>query len=222
MTVPGEYTTPTDDMRAVHAALLSSLASAPALVAGAGTDPAKVAVAASYCDNVLEFLHVHHDGEDELIYPVLEARCAQHKELLERIDAQHTLLAEPMTAARGAVAAWQGAPSAEAGRTVVDTFATVSDLLAPHLAEEEDEVLPIASSYMAPEEWAELPGHALRSFGGDKPWLALGLVFEQLPPEVRSQVLAGMPPPLQQLWADDWQPAFTGFMSEVESIAGPS
>ncbi len=222
MTTPGNYTTNTEDMRAVHAALHSSLGGVGALVAGAGSDPAKVAIVASYCENVLEFLHVHHEGEDELIYPVLEARCPQHAELLVRIDAQHTLLVEPMSQARDAVAAWQQAPTSASADAVVAAISLVDETLRPHLAEEELEVLPIASAYIAPEEWGQLPGHALQTFAGDKPWLALGLVREALPEEHRVEMLANMPPPVRDLWTNEWEPAFTAFIGEVRSIPGSS
>ena len=76
-------------------------------------------------------------------------------------------------------------------------------------------MLPIASAWMSPEEWSQLPGHALQSFRGDKPWLALGLVREGLTPEQRDGMLAGMPPPLQSRWTDEWEPAFDAFIAEV-------
>jgi hemerythrin-like domain-containing protein len=222
LTSPGSYTTDTNDMRAVHAALRSSICGVGTLVAGAGSDPEKVAIVASFCENVLEFLHVHHEGEDELIYPVLEARCPQHAELLVRIDAQHTLLVEPLAAARGAVTAWQKDPSSGKAEAVVNAFSAVDDKLVPHLAEEELEVLPIASAFIAPEEWGELPGHALRTFGCDKPWLALGLVREALTEEQRAEMLVNMPPPVRDLWANEWEPAFTAFIGEVRCISGSS
>lgn len=222
MANPGEYSTNTNDMLAVHAALRTSLASAPALVAAAGDDPEKVAVVATYCDNVLEFLHVHHEGEDELVYPVLVSRCTEHAELLQRIDDQHKLLNEPMATAKSALAAWQAAPSAASGDAVSGAITEVSDTLLPHLAEEETQVLPIASCYLTPEEWGVLPGHALQNFAGDKPWLAVGLIREHLTEEQRAEMLASMPPPVQQLWTDQWEPAYTGFIAGVRSIDGAS
>jgi hemerythrin-like domain-containing protein len=215
MTVPGQFTTETSDMIAVHQALLGSLDAAPDLVGKAWADPGQVEVVASFYDNVLEFLHVHHAGEDEMIYPLLEERCGHEKAVLERIDDQHKLLYEPMDAARATIAAWGTAPSADSGRAVVEAISTIDMTLRPHLREEEETVLPIASAWMSPEEWAQLPGHALPSFRGDKPWLALGLVREGLTPERRDAMLAGMPPPLQALWADEWGPAFDAFIAEV-------
>ena len=215
MTAPGNFNTETSDMRAVHQALLGSLDAGADLIGKAGEDPDRVEVIVSFYDNVLEFLHVHHSGEDEMIYPLLEERCPHEKGVLERIDDQHKLLYEPMDAAWASIAAWRAAPSVEGGRALVGAIASVDEGLRPHLREEEDTVLPIASAWMSPEEWAQLPGHALQSFRGDKPWLALGLVRESLTEEQRDGMLAGMPPPLQAQWTESWGPAFDAFITEV-------
>jgi hypothetical protein len=136
---------------------------------------------------------------------------------LERIDAQHALLNEPMKITIQAIATWKDSPSVETGRAAVSGIAEVDETLRPHLEEEEAMVLPIASAWMSPEEWGELPGHALRTFRGDKPWLALGLIREELAPEERDAMLAGMPPHMQTLWTDQWEPAYKAFIAEVRS-----
>ena len=141
--------------------------------------------------------------------------ASKTRPVLERIGAQHGLLKEPMDEARTAIAAWRASPSIEGGQTVVTLITTVDETLRPHFEEEETELLPVASAWMSPEEWAQLPGHALRSFSGDKPWLALGLVRERLTSDQRDQMLSGMPPELQSLWTDQWEPAFTSFMAEI-------
>ncbi|HEV3328987.1 MAG TPA: hemerythrin domain-containing protein, partial [Acidimicrobiales bacterium] len=69
MAEPGSYQTETGDMRVVHEALLAAFDAADALVAGAGSDVANVATVATFFENILEFLHVHHEGEDDLLYP---------------------------------------------------------------------------------------------------------------------------------------------------------
>ena len=98
MTTLGDYNTDVSDMYAVHKALTGALDAAPAYVAKADLDSERVEVIGSFYENVIEFLHVHHSGEDELIYPVLEERCAESRSELERINDQHTLLHAPMDA----------------------------------------------------------------------------------------------------------------------------
>lgn len=215
MTTLGTYNTDVSDMYSVHNALTGALDAAPAYVAKADRDPERVEVIGSFYENVLEFLHVHHTGEDELIYPVLEARCAESRSVLERIDNQHKLLYAPMDAARSSIATWRAAPSSDHVQPVIDAITSVDELLRPHLAEEETIMLPIAASWMSPEEWGQMAGHAMASFRGDKPWLPIGLLREQLSQEQRDGMLAGMPPEMRTMWIEQMEPAFNAFMTDV-------
>ncbi len=215
MTTLGTYDTDVSDMYAVHKALLGALDAAPECVAKAGIDSKRVEVAGSFCENVIEFLHVHHTGEDELIYPVLEERCAESRSELERINDQHKLLHAPMDAGRSAVATWRAAPSTDNAQVVIDAIASIVEPLRPHLAEEETVLLPIASKWMSPEEFGRLPGHHMMSFRADKPWLMMGLVREQLDQEHRDGMLAGMPPEMRTMWTEQMEPAFNAFIAEV-------
>ncbi len=215
MTNLGNYNTDVSDMYAVHKALTGALDAAPVYVAKAGVDSQRVEVIGSFCENVIEFLHVHHTGEDELIYPVLEQRCAESRSELERINDQHKLLNAPMDAARSAIATWRAAPSTDNAQAVIDAIVSIAEPLRPHLAEEETVLLPIASKWMSPEEFGRLPGHHMMSFRADKPWLMLGLVREQLDQEHRDGMLAGMPPEMRTMWTEQMEPVFNAFMAEV-------
>ena len=217
MTAPGTYRTKTADMFAVHQAIITALDAAPTLVSGAVDNVDRVEVIGSFYENVLEFLHVHHAGEDELIYPILEERCAEEKAMLERIDAQHALLNEPMEEARAAIAEWQATPSAERAENVVRLIGVIDETLRPHLGEEEAFVLPVASAWISPEEWGQLPVHAMQAFQADKPWLAVGLIREHLTSDQNDEMLSGMPPEVQTLWSQQWEPAFAAFITEVRA-----
>jgi hemerythrin-like domain-containing protein len=202
-------------MYAIHHALTGALDAAPDYVAKAGVDSGRVEAISSFYENVIELLHSHHTGEDEVVYPVLEERCADRRADLERIDNQHKLLHEPMDAARSAIATWRAEPSADNAQAVIDAIAAIDEILRPHLAEEETVMLPIATQWMSPEEWGQLAGHAMGIFRADKPWLALGLVREQLNQQQRDGMLAGMPPEMRTAWIEQMEPAFNAFIAEV-------
>ncbi len=216
---PGNYETETGDMCHVHKALLSAFDAADDLVAAAGTDVTKVGAVATFFENVLEFLHVHHEGEDELLYPRIVERCTEHATLLEQIDKEHALLNEPMATARAAIASWAAEPTPDTGAVVATSLDIVEGTLRPHLRIEEELVLPIASAHLSPEEWGQLPAHSMQSFSGDKPWLPFGLILDQLNQEQRAGMLAHLPEPLHQAWDHEWSPAYAGFMTELRSIA---
>jgi hemerythrin-like domain-containing protein len=211
----GNYDTEVSDMYAVHQALIGALDAAPTYVATADLDRDRIEVIGSFYENVIEFLHVHHTGEDELIYPVLEERCPDRRSELERIDDQHKLLHDPMDAARSAVATWRAAPSTDNAHAVIDALAAIAEVLRPHLAEEESVMLPIAARWMSPEEWGQVPAHGMRIFHGDKPWLPLGLIYEQLNQEQRDGMLAGMPPEMRTMWTEQMEPTFNAFITAV-------
>jgi hemerythrin-like domain-containing protein len=215
MTTLETYDTDVSDMYAVHMALTSALDAAPAYVTKADLDSPRVEVIGSFYENVIEFLHVHHTGEDELIYPVLEQRCAESRSELERINDQHKLLHAPIDAGRSAIATWRAAPSTDSAQAVIDAIASIAEPLRPHLAEEETVLLPIASKWMSPEEFGRLPGHHMMSFRADKPWLMLGLVREQLNQYHCDGMLAGMPPEMRTMWTEQMEPAFNAFIAEV-------
>jgi hemerythrin-like domain-containing protein len=215
MATPGDYDTDVSDMYAVHNALTQALDTAPSYVREADLDAGRVETLASFYENVIEMLRVHHTGEDELIYPVLEERCAGSRSELERINDQHKALHAPMDAARSAIATWQAAPSAENAQAVIDAIASVVEPLRPHLTEEETVLLPIASKWMSPEEFGALPGHHMMSYRADKPWLMMGLVREQQDQDHRDAMLAGMPPDMRTMWTEQMEPAFNAFVGEV-------
>ena len=78
------------DMFAVHGVFRDTLGAAPALVRDiAPGNSERVALIANYCYNILFFLQSHHDGEEELVFPLLRARCPAQGELLDRLEAEH-------------------------------------------------------------------------------------------------------------------------------------
>src|SRR5262245_44707284 len=137
VTTLGTYDTDVSDMYAIHKALLGALDAAPGYVADAGHDPVRVEVIGSFYENVIEFLHVHHSSEDEVLYPLLEERCAEGRAAVERINDQHKTLYAPMDAGRSANTAWRASPSTDNAQAVADAMGSIAGALRPHLTDEE-------------------------------------------------------------------------------------
>jgi hemerythrin-like domain-containing protein len=205
-------------MYAIHKALLGALDAAPGYIAEAGPDAARIEVIGSFYENVIEFLHVHHSSEDEVLYPFIEERCPEGRSVVERINDQHKMLYGPMDAGRSANAAWRAAPSVDNAQAVIDAIGSIAGALRPHLTDEESVVLPIATKWISPEEWGSMASHSMMSFRADKPWLMIGLVREQLDQEHRDGMLAGMPPEMRTMWNEQMEPAFNTFMAEVRRV----
>ena len=204
----------TSDMAAVHKVFRLWLASGPELVGGAAGDDTRRALIANYFDNVVAFLTAHHEGEDELVYPLLLERAPEHRAVIELGRSQHEDVVPLNDAVMASVDAWQangdsGAPE------LVRCLQALDGVLSPHLDYEEAEVVPLATKYLTVEEWGALPGHTLASFKGDKVWLIMGLVRENFTQEQRDTMLEHLPPPARQMWETIGEASFDDMIAQV-------
>ena len=206
----------TSDMVCVHNALRNALgAAAPLIGSAASGDAARVEMVGSFYANVLEFLRVHHEGEDVLLWPRLIERSPSEAETVRRIAGQHEGVHATLEATVDRLGAWQKDPQVDNSAQLAASLATLGAELGAHLAEEEQTILPIAAVHMTEEEWAQFPGHALGNFKGDKVWLVLGLVREQFNEEQLAHMDASMPPPVAEFWRNVGEPQFDAFIKEL-------
>jgi hypothetical protein len=201
-------------MPAVHMVFRDSLASAPKFIASAVGDDARRAMIANYYANLISFLKVHHDGEEELVFPVLSERAPDQRSVLDKAAADHEAVIGLMDAVNDQVEIWR-ANGEEGAQQIVDALADLQATLIPHLDEEEIKVLPLAAAHMNAAEWGQLPGHAMSHFQGDKVWLILGLIRENFTQQQRDVMLAHMPPPARQMWETVGERSFNELIAEV-------
>jgi hemerythrin-like domain-containing protein len=209
----------TRDMIGVHQVFRDAFGSAVAYIGSADpTDAERVEMVASFYDNVLCFLVVHHAGEDELLTPRLAERGTPEEVAeVERVAAQHHDVHDAIDEARLSLGAWRAAPDLEAATAASIALATLGAALTTHLDDEQETVLPIAARYITMPEWGELPAHGMQHFTGDKIWLVMGLIQEQMSPEQIAMMETHMPPPVAEFWAQQGRPMFTGFVTELRS-----
>ncbi|MGC2485256.1 MAG: hemerythrin domain-containing protein [Acidimicrobiales bacterium] len=214
----GETTdlTDTSDMVNLHRVFRSAMDQGPTLIAGVTDgDEHRAALVASYYNNVLSLLHVHHESEDELIWPRLLERCPDEATTIVRIAAQHGDVIESLAATRRASQDWSASASRVDASTLQDALAALNADLIPHLDDEEEFILPIAARHLSSEEWSELPSHGMRAFDGDKLWLILGLILEQMTPAQRESMRENFPPPVAEMWVNFGHGAFADFIAEL-------
>src|SRR6185436_1972152 len=107
-----------------------------------------------------------HNGEDELLYPLLVERAPEARDLFARMDSQHSAVEANLRTATSAADAYRESGTAADAAALAEACDALLALLATHLNEEEDKVLPIAARTISPDEWGQLPGHALMAYGG--------------------------------------------------------
>jgi hypothetical protein len=208
------------DMYAVHQALRDSLGCAPQLVRAVDVaDAERVGLISNFYENVLSFLHVHHDGEEMLIFPKLRERCAGEVALVDTMASQHADVVGLIERSHGALGAWAGGDRA-AQESSAAALGDLSARLEEHLSAEEGQLLPLCADHMSFEEWAVLPGHAMGAFDGDKIWLIIGLIRHQMSQAQRDDMLAHMPPPAVEMWTSMGEQAYKNLVAEVGPPVG--
>jgi len=204
----------TSDMPAVHKVFRLSLAATPAFTASAAGDSDRRALIANYYTNVLAFLEAHHDGEEELVFPLIIERAPESKILVEEAKAQHAKVVGLMATARDSLGSWEAKADSDASG-VVQSLQALNNVLSPHLDQEEAEIVPLASEHLTIEEWGALPGHAMAHFQGDKIWLIMGLIRENFTQSQRDMMLEHMPPPARQMWETMGESSFNDLIAQV-------
>ena len=207
----------TSDMPAVHQVFRSSLASGSDFVASAAGDTERRMLIANYFTNLMDFLEVHHDGEEKIVFPLLSERASDNLALIEDAERQHAQVVGLMEDVKESMARWLSTGDGEAANAV-HALQALDEVLLPHLDQEEETILPLASRHLSAEEWGMLPGHSMGNFGGDKVWLIIGLIRENFTPEQRDSMLEHMPPPARQMWETMGEASFGDLIGRVRAM----
>ena len=144
---------------------------------------------------MLSYLHTHHSGEDELLWPVLRPRVTLEAELIDRMEAQHAQLAAAIDQARLAVPAWGDSADHAEGELIASVLESAEGVLIAHLAEEEERILPLVSAHFSQDEWKALGKHGLAATPPSRRLVMLGYILHETTDVERAQFLAEVPLP---------------------------
>lgn len=181
----------------------------------APADAGRVEQVGTYYDNVMRLLHAHHEAEDLTIYPLMLERLPDDAEVIARVNAEHETVLGSLGEAEQAVATWRANPTEATRDAAVSALGTMGTILLTHLDDEEAEVVPLIGQCITVAEWGEMSATAFGHFSGDKVWLAVGLIQEQLLPEENQTMEANMPPPVREFWTTAGRPMFERFIAEL-------
>jgi hemerythrin-like domain-containing protein len=207
------------DMFAVHEAFRRGLREAGPQIAAIDGDQERAARFAAYLGDLLWLLHAHHDGEDELLYPLLVERVPDEHALFDEMDAQHRGVTDALSACLSANTSYGESASTTNARALREACDTLGATLEGHLDQEEIDILPLAQVWITPEEWGQLPGHAMRSYQGLRLWMPLGLVTEAMPDDLRVGIESHLPPPVASMWFGGGAESFSAEMELVRALA---
>jgi hypothetical protein len=135
------------DMAIVHRTFRKAYDESAQLVRAAPTpSPERVTFLADHIDFAILALHIHHEGEDELLYPKLIERVPEQAPMTEEVEREHEIIKTALDATSAACATWRQRPSAETGETLAVALDQLNAVAQRHLDDEEQKVVPLGEA----------------------------------------------------------------------------
>jgi hypothetical protein len=193
-------------MFAMHDALRREIAQVGRIASRRDDDPAKLLRGALGWELFKKFLLVHHQSEDDALWPPLRTAVAgqpgHRLALVEALEAEHAVI-EPLLTAVDAAAADPDYGFQRFG----DIIDELSAKLTAHLAHEEAEGLPLIDASLTPPQWQNFAQvHSQRNLPDAArymPWL-----LNDASPQIAAAILGKFPPPLLTAYREQWAPAY--------------
>ncbi|MDN3029662.1 hemerythrin domain-containing protein [Streptomyces sp. S.PB5] len=183
------------DMLVVHEAFRQNYSRLPELIRSVSPgDVERAAVVADHAQLIEEFLHLHHKGEDELLWPKLLERAGDRLGgTVALLESQHEEIAALLAESAQRLAIWREQPSAESGEPLADSLERLGGLLTEHLGIEEKDVLPLVPDHVTEKEWHELGDHAINALPKNRLPVVFGMLASLADPEVVKLMLSSAP-----------------------------
>ncbi|MFE0632168.1 hemerythrin domain-containing protein [Streptomyces sp. NPDC058864] len=182
------------DMYMVHTMLRREFGLLPQLVRDvAPDDTERSEVVGAHAAFVCDLLHLHHEGEDLVLWPLLHQRGGEEAEdVVPVMERQHHRIEAANAEVLRLLPGWRA--TARGGRELAEAFEGLEATLLEHMAMEEERILPLAEKYVTAAEWRRLGEHSLEKSAKKTLPLAFGMAMYEGDPEVVKAVLAEAPP----------------------------
>jgi len=159
----------------------------------------RVAFLADHIDFGLRMLHVHHEGEDELLYPKLVERAPEQARMTADVEHEHVVIKTAIDAASAACATWREHPSPATGEALATSLDALNMVAQPHLDDEELKIVPLAAVTVTQQEWDALGKHGVAQIPRNKRSIAFGMILEPLSDAERAHMMGVLPAPVRIL-----------------------
>ncbi|MFE0626109.1 hemerythrin domain-containing protein [Streptomyces sp. NPDC058864] len=168
---------------------------------------------------LMEFLHAHHTGEDEGLWPLVLERDPAAGPLLDSLDADHRRITPAAVTVTDAARRYAETASEEARIRLLAALDSLTAVLVPHLEREVAEAMPVVSAALTQDEWHawdqryNVKSKSFTQLGIEGHWLLDGIdpeghriVVALVPPVPRFILLHGFARAYRRRRAEWWQP----------------
>ena len=191
-----ETLTDVHDMVVVHRAFRRELRLTPDLVRAVQPgDVRRAGVLIAHLRLVLGGLHLHHTGEDDLLWPLLAERAKPSADLVTRMQEQHHRVELALERLDPILLRWEREARPAVGEELASALEELRAGLCEHLDEEETHVLPLAARHLTQREWDHIGEHGLSRMSKRQLPLLAGMILEDATPEERAAMYAAVPAP---------------------------
>jgi len=191
----------TAEMVFVHNSFRQQFGALPGLVrAVPDGDVERATVVVDFLAELTTSLHHHHEGEDELMWPLLLERAPLDSALILAMEEQHERIAELYRRAEENAATFGRAADLDSGAELADTLAELDAALTEHLHDEEVHILPLVEQVMTVAQWEALGERGRAGIPKDRQLVFLGFLLNANTPERGREFLRSMPAPARIAW----------------------
>lgn len=142
----------TRTMGIVHSALQRDLTRASNALKGPPVPgDAQRAAIAQHVQAMMDFLHVHHRGEDAWLWPTMRRLNPSASTLLDQMEDDHLAIAPHMEKVTSAAADYE--KSAAGREALASALSGLRGSLDPHLRREEDDMMLIVATTLTTRQW---------------------------------------------------------------------
>ncbi|MFD9128150.1 hemerythrin domain-containing protein [Kitasatospora sp. NPDC059571] len=191
----------TREMAMIHRIFRRESRLMPELVAKVPVgDTARATVLAQAWRTYALGLHVHHQGEDELLWPAVTAHLDPDDAQVRAMAEQHRELAETLTRTAPLMDCWADGALAEDRDALIAALEEHRRVLCAHLDAEETTVMPLVAAHVSEAQWRAVGERGLADTPRNRLMVALGAILEDATAEERAEFLGRLPLPGRILW----------------------
>ncbi|MBK9739142.1 MAG: hemerythrin domain-containing protein [Actinobacteria bacterium] len=207
------------EMFAVHDAMRKEYGSMPLLVKSiAEGDSDRAAVITEHVHLMGRLMHVHHQGEDELLWPLVQQRAPEHEAVFV-MDAEHAELNAELSQIAQLADAWSADPSGANRASLHTALIVFEKRLLKHLGHEERELLPLLASTVTQEEFAALGAYVRDALPADQRTVLLSLIIDDTTPSLRDAMLDAMDPAARSAFEESGRPIARAYRDRLYSMS---
>ncbi|MGW3246152.1 hemerythrin domain-containing protein [Streptomyces sp. NPDC001070] len=183
------------DMYMAHTMIRREFGLLPRLVRDVEPDDTRRSeTVGAHAELVCRLLHLHHEGEDLILWPLLLRRSGPEAEaVVPLMEEQHHAIEAANDEVARLLPRWRS--TARDGEKLAEVLDRLSAALAEHMAMEERRILPLAREHITAAEWRRLGEHGMDEVPRKMLPLAFGMAMYEGDPEVIKAVLAEAPLP---------------------------